>query len=120
MQDLKARVIRGGFAKVCAQAANFTLRVISLMVLARLLDPKDFGLVGMVTAVTGVLSWLKDFGLSMVTVQRAAMTDQQTSTLFWLNLLVGGMLGFLSLASAPLLVAFYQEPRLFLVTAILS
>src|SRR5215475_207989 len=82
IQDLKERTIRGGFAKVCAQMANFGLRVGSLMVLARLLDPKDFGLVGMVTAVTGVLSLFKDFGLSTVTVQRATMTDQQSSMLF--------------------------------------
>jgi PST family polysaccharide transporter len=120
MEDLKEKAIRSGFAKLCAQIANFLLRVGSLMVLARLLDPKDFGLVGMVTAVTGVLNLFKDFGLSTVTVQRPTMTDQQTSMLFWLNLLVGGMLGFLSLASAPILVAFYQEPRLFWVTVILS
>src|SRR6266545_1007048 len=110
MTDLKGKAIRGGFAKVCAQAAHFVLRVGSLMVFARLLDPKDFGLVGMVTAVTGVLNLFKDFGLSTVTVQRATMTDQQTSMLFWLNLLVGGMLGVLALASAPILAAFYQEP----------
>jgi PST family polysaccharide transporter len=120
MTDLKGKAIRGGFAKVCAQAAHFILRVGSLMVFARLLDPKDFGLVGMVTAVTGVLNLFRDFGLSTVTVQRATMTDQQTSMLFWLNLLVGGMLGCLSLASAPILAAFYQEPRLFWVTVILS
>jgi PST family polysaccharide transporter len=120
MEELKEKAIRGGFAKVCAQAVNFLLRVGSLMVLARLLDPEDFGLVGMVTAVTGILSLFKDFGLSTVTVQRATMTDQQTSMLFWLNLLVGGMLGLLSCASAPILVAFYQEPQLFWVTMILS
>jgi PST family polysaccharide transporter len=120
MTDFKERAIRGGFAKVCAQAANFLLRVGSLMVLARLLDPKDFGLVSMVTAITGILNLFKDFGLSAVTVQRATMTDQQTSMLFWLNLLVGGLLGVLSCASAPMLAAFYQEPRLLWVTVMLS
>jgi PST family polysaccharide transporter len=48
------------------------------------------------------------------------MTSQQTSMLFWLNRFVGGLLGLLACASAPLLVAFYQEPRLFGVTVILS
>src|SRR5215470_9745922 len=120
MEDLKEKAIRSGFAKLCAQGANFLLRVGSLMVLARLLNPKDFGLVGMVTAVTGVLNLFKDFGLSTVTVQRPTVTNQQTSMLFWLNLLVGGLLGLLSFASAPILVAFYQEPRLFWVTVILS
>jgi O-antigen/teichoic acid export membrane protein len=48
MKDLKQRTIRGGAAKFCSQGANFLLRMGSLMILARLLDPKDFGLVGAV------------------------------------------------------------------------
>ena len=50
MNDLKQKTIRGGLVRICAQAANFALRIGSLMVLARLLNPADFGLVGMVTA----------------------------------------------------------------------
>jgi O-antigen/teichoic acid export membrane protein len=120
MKDLKERTLRGGFAKVCAQGANFLLRIGALMVLARLLDPKDFGLVGMVTAVTGVFSLFKDAGLSMATVQRTTITNEQVSTLFWINMLVGAILGLLSLAIAPILVSFYHEPRLFWVTAALA
>jgi PST family polysaccharide transporter len=120
MKDLKERTLRGGFAKVCAQGANFILRMGALMVLARLLDPKDFGLVGMVTAVTGVFSLFKDAGLSMATVQRPTITNEQVSTLFWINMLVGAILGLLSLAIAPILVSFYHEPRLFWVTTALA
>lgn len=120
MKDLKERTIRGGFAKVCAQAAIFLLRVGSLMVLARLLEPKDFGLVGMVTAVIGVLSLFRDFGLSTATVQRTTITDEQISTLFWINMLVGAILGVLSVAIAPVVATFYQEPRLFWITAALA
>ena len=65
MQNLKAKVIRGGLARLCAQGVTFTLRVGSLMILARLLGPEDFGLVGMVTAFTGALTMLRDFGLSV-------------------------------------------------------
>src|SRR5437899_6983614 len=101
MQDLKERTIRGGFAKVCAQAANFLLRVGPLMVLARLLEPKDFGLVGMVTALTGVLQLFRDFGLSTATVQRLHVTEEQISTLFWINVLFGAILGLLAVVIAP-------------------
>src|SRR5580693_7659043 len=87
--DLKEKTIRGGSARVCAMAAGMVLRVVSLMVLARLLEPKDFGLVGMVTALMGVLSLFRDFGLSAATVQRAKVTEEQTSTLFWINVFVG-------------------------------
>jgi len=120
MDDLKERTIRGGFAKVCAQAATFLLRVGSMMVLARLLEPKDFGLVGMVTALTGVLHLFRDFGLSTATVQRVHVTEEQISTLFWINLLVGAILGLLAVVIAPVVVVFYHEPRLFGVTAVLA
>ena len=120
MKDLKARAIRGGFAKVCAQGANFALRVASLMVLARLLDPRDFGLVGMVTAFTGVLNLFRDFGLSSATVQRVEVTDEQISTLFWINSLVGATLWLLLVAVSPLVAAFYREPRLLWVTIVLA
>jgi O-antigen/teichoic acid export membrane protein len=120
MKDLKERVIRGGFAKVCAQAASFTLRIGSLMILARLLDPKDFGLVGMVTAFTGVLNLFRDFGLSAATVQRVDVTDEQISTLFWINILVGVILAFSLAALAPVVVSFYHEPHLLWVTIALA
>ena len=120
MKDLKEKTLRAGLARLIAQAANFVLRVGSLMVLARLLDPADFGLVGMVTVVTGVLSLFKDGGLSTVTIQRATITNEQISTLFWINTLVGLALGVLTLGVAPILVSFYLEPRLFWITAALA
>jgi O-antigen/teichoic acid export membrane protein len=120
MKDLKQRTLRGGLARLCAQAANFLLRGGSLMILARLLGPKEFGLVGMVTAFTGVLDLFRDFGLSSAAVQRTTVTEEQVSTLFWINMLVGALLGLLAIAMAPVIAAFYHEPRLFSVTVILA
>jgi O-antigen/teichoic acid export membrane protein len=120
MKDLGAKAIRGGFARMCAQGANFLLRLGSLMILARLLDPKDFGLLGMVTAFTGVLSLFRDFGLSSATVQRPTITQAQISTLFWINIVVGAGLAVLTAISAPFLAAFYHEPRLVAVTLALG
>ncbi len=90
------------------------------MVLARLLGPKDFGLVGMVTAFTGVLDLFRDFGLSSAAVQRTTVTEDQISTLFWINISVGALLGLLAVAMAPVIAAFYHEPRLFGVTVVLA
>jgi O-antigen/teichoic acid export membrane protein len=120
VKDLKEKTIRGGVARMAAQVANFVLRIGSLMILARLLEPKDFGLVGMVTAFTGVLNLFRDFGLSTATVQRAEVSEDQISTLFWVNLLVGAVLALLSLALAPAVAAFYHEPRLLWITAVLA
>jgi O-antigen/teichoic acid export membrane protein len=120
MKDLKERTIRGGVARMFAQAANFLIGLVSLMVLARLLGPKDFGLVGMVTAFTGVLGMFRDFGLSSASVQRVNVTEEQMTTLFWINLGTGGLLGLLVAAMAPAIAAFYHEPRLFAVTLVLA
>jgi O-antigen/teichoic acid export membrane protein len=120
MKDLKEKVVRGGVAKICAQATSFVLRTGSLMALARLLDPKDFGLVAMVTVFTGVLNLFRDFGLSQATVQRADVTEEQISTLFWINVLVGILLCIILAASAPFVASFYREPRLVWVTLIVA
>lgn len=120
MKDLKERTIRGGSARGAALAAIFLLRIGSLMVLARLLDPKDFGLLGMVTAFTGVLSLFRDFGLSAAVIQRATVTEEQSSTLFWINILFGAALTIIAEVLAPVVAAFYHEPRLFWVTCIVA
>jgi PST family polysaccharide transporter len=66
--------------------------------------------------VTGVFALFRDAGLSVVTVQRAEISEDQVSALFWINLLVGTVLALVCAALAPLLVHFYKEPRLFWVT----
>ena len=91
-----------------------------MVVLARLLDPEDFGLVAMVAVVTGIYGLFTSAGLSSATVQKATITDEQISTLFWINMLIGTILAFLCVATAPVLVAFYREPRLFWVTVAMA
>jgi O-antigen/teichoic acid export membrane protein len=120
MKDLKEKAIRGGLARVGAQGTEFALRLIGLVVLARLLSPKDFGLVGMVTAFTGFLGLFRDFGLSSAAIQRVNVTEEQLSTLFWINVTVGGILGFVTVALAPAITVFYHDPRLFGVTSVLA
>jgi PST family polysaccharide transporter len=118
--DLKQRAIRGGLAKLCAQIGSILLRLSSLMLLARLLTPEDFGLIAMVTAVIGVLNLFRDLGLSTATIQQASISQAQLSTLFWLNVLVGLALTCVAVASAPALASFYSEPRLLWVVPVLA
>jgi O-antigen/teichoic acid export membrane protein len=71
----------------------------------------------MVTAVIGVF---RDFGLSAAAVQGSEITAEQSSTLFWINLLAGVTLGAVATALGPFAAAFYHEPRLVGVTAVLA
>jgi len=120
MKDLREKAVKGSLARVCAQGANMALRIVSLAILARLLSPNDFGLVGMVAALTGILSLFRDFGLSAASIQRAHITDEQSSTLFWINVVAGLLLAAMTAACAPLVVRFYHEPPLYWVTVVMG
>jgi O-antigen/teichoic acid export membrane protein len=111
VKDLKEKTIRGGAARLVGYTARSLVRLGALVILARLLDPSDFGLVAMVTVVTGVLEVFATGGLSAATVQRAEVSDAQISTLFWFNVAIGALLGLLCLAAAPVLSKFYEDPR---------
>ena len=116
--DLKRKSVVGGVAAVSAQGAKFVVQTATMMVLARLLSPEDFGLQGMVIVVTGFLGLFRDAGLGMATIQRREVTHEQTSTLFWINVAVGAILTTLCVALAPLVVRFYHQPRLYWVVVV--
>jgi len=120
VEDLKQRVVRGGFVKIGAQVTAFAIRIGSMVAMARLLDPADFGIVAMVGAVAGVFTLLRDAGLSRATIQRDTVTEEQLSTLFWINTLLGVALAIAFAALAPVLVSFYREPRLFWISVALG
>ena len=78
--DLRGRTVRGLSVTLLTQGAAFVLNFGSLAVLARLLEPDDFGIMAMAAVFTGFLSQFRDLGLSTATIQRAGgqpRPDQQ-------------------------------------------
>src|SRR5438876_1871370 len=120
LANLKKHTISSGAVTLSAQVAKFFLNLVSTMVLARLLTPRDFGLVAMVTTVTGFLRVFKDAGLSIATVQRDRITHAQVSNLFWINLALSIVSSLVVAAMAPVLAWFYRDPRLIGITLLLS
>ena len=118
--DLKGRSLRGGALTLTSQGVQFTMQTVSTVVLARLLTPADFGLVAMVTAVTGLATAFADFGLSEATIQRKDISHSQVNALFWINTVIGFGLTFITAALGPVLSWIYKEPRLTRITLLLS
>ncbi|MCA1636363.1 MAG: lipopolysaccharide biosynthesis protein [Acidobacteria bacterium] len=114
--NLGARTARGGIVTIASQGFKFAAMVVATVVLARLLRPTDYGLVGMVAVVTGFVTLFKDMGLSAATVQHEEITHAQVSTLFWVNVALSVGVAALTAVIAPLVAWFYGEPRLTAIT----
>lgn len=93
--------------KILAQLINFGVFV----VLARLLLPEDFGLFGMVLVVLGFVAMISEVGFVSALIQREEVSDDDWSTVFWFNQLLGVAFALLMVAISPLVAWFYEEPR---------
>jgi O-antigen/teichoic acid export membrane protein len=120
LHNIGRRAVSGGFVTVAAQAAKFALTFAGTAILARLLSPKDFGLVGMVLGMVGVVGIFNELGLSTATVQRQNITQQQVSNLFWINVAVSGVVSLGSCGLAPLVAGFYRNPSVTWIMVALS
>lgn len=117
---LKSKAIRGGIFTLTAEGANLVLNIASTAVLARILTPTDFGLLGMVFALTTIAERFKDIGLSTATIQKKTITHSEVSNLFWINAAVGLLIAlFLSLLSGTI-ASFYHEQRLTYIAIVAS
>lgn len=118
--DLAVRSVRGGAISVVGQVAQFVFQVGGTVLLARLLTPRDFGLVAMVTVITTFAMLLRDAGLTTAAVQSRTLSHEQSSVLFWVNVAAGFVLAALLFAAAPAIAAFYGEHQLMLITMALT
>lgn len=96
------------------------LSIGSTAVLARLLSPDDYGLIGMVATLTALLVVFSDMGLSWATIQQRDLTQAQVSNLFWINTGAGVVLWLGCLIAAPFVASFYQRQELNAVTAVMG
>lgn len=110
--NLKHQAISGIKWSGASLGAMTALQFVTLAVLARLLSPSDFGLMGMIMVVVGFAHAFADMGISNAIIHRQDATKDQLSSLYWLNIIAGVIVFCIVCASAPLVVRFYHEPRL--------
>jgi len=118
--ELRQKSIRGGVAVAVAQVCKFGLQFASVVVLARLLTPEDYGLFSIVMAITVFVNIFNDLGLNWATVQSPEINYRQISALFWVNLALGCILALVTFALSPLIARIYHEPSLMSMTAAMA
>ena len=86
------------------------------LILARLLLPTHYGLIGMVTVVTNFFAFTNNFGLNALIIKRKNIDQGFLSTVLWLNLVTGVIVFFMIVALAPAIAYYYSESRLASIT----
>lgn len=118
--DLKGRSMRGGAITIASQIVKLFTQSGGTLLLARLLTPEDFGLIGMVTALLTLAEIFKEFGISSAIIQTPKINHIQASTLFWINVGISALISIAIASLSPIISVFYDEPRLTLIVLALS
>jgi len=109
---MRRQTLEGARWTATASIINVAVGIVQLTVLARLLQPDDFGLMAIVLIATGFAQTFADAGVSSAIIHRQDATRAQLSTLYWMTL-VNGVVMFAALqAVTPALQWFFDEPRL--------
>lgn len=117
---LLQKTVTGVKWNLASQGTQQVAQLLTTIVLARLLQPYDFGLVGMAIVVIGFLSLFKDLGTSAAVIQTREVTEELLSSVFWANTAFGCLITIMLAAAAPLAALFFHEPRVTAILRVLS
>lgn len=104
------------FGTFAVQGISFVIGII----LARLLMPSDYGLIGMLAVFFAISQLFVESGFSNALIQKIDRTEADYSTIFYFNLLVSLVFYLILFITAPLIAQFYSTPELTLLTRVLS
>ena len=111
-ESLKNKTVKGivwsSIERLSVQGVQFLV----MLVIARILDPKDFGLVGMLAIFLAVAQSLIDSGFSQALIRKQNRTETDNSTVFYFNIFISVVLYAIFYLIAPWVSWFFNEPQL--------
>src|SRR5258707_10959574 len=110
--SLGSRIARGAAWMVVFKLLDRSIGIVSVVILARLLVPADFGLVAMATAIIAIIELLSAFNFDMALIQSQQATRAHYDTAWTLNVAMAAVCALLVAAAAVPAEAFYGDARL--------
>ena len=110
--SLKQKAINGVKWTFLDQAGSLGISFVVGIVLARLLQPSEYGLLGMVTVFTAIATVFTDSGFGQAMVRKTDLTEEDKLTAFWFSCGMGILVYIALFISAPWVSVFYKEPQL--------
>ncbi|HUU20550.1 MAG TPA: lipopolysaccharide biosynthesis protein [Sedimentisphaerales bacterium] len=118
--DLKKKTIKAIIWSLIERSGQLGTRLIISIILARLLLPPQFGLIGMLTIFMAIAQLFLNSGFGLALIQKKDATHVDSCSIFYFNIFVGIIVAGLLCLAAPWIAAFYEEPALTSLTQFLS
>lgn len=118
--SLKNKTVKGTVWSTLERFSVQGIQFIVMIIMARILTPADYGLVGMLTIFIAVSQSLIDSGFSQALIRKQDRSEIDNSTVFYFNIGVGLILYLILFLSAPLIADFYNEQQLIPITRIIG
>ena len=112
MDNLKVKTIKGGLFLAITNVITQVFAVILNIVLARQLMVESFGVIALASTYMGFISLFTTIGFGSAVIHNYKATDNQISTLYWLNFILGIFTFLVIIITAPLAAGYYLEPDL--------
>lgn len=109
-------ILWSGIERFSVQGIQFSIQ----LVMARILTPADYGLIGMIIVFIAISQSIINCGFSSALIRKVDRTEEDYSTAFYFNIGVGVILYTILFLSAPLIARFYNEPILIPITRIMG
>lgn len=110
--SLKSKTVKGVVWSSIERFSTQGVQFLIMIIMARLLTPKDYGLIGMLAIFLAVAQSLIDSGFSQALIRKQNRTDVDNSTVFYFNIIVSCSLYLILFISAPFVADFYNQPEL--------
>jgi len=107
--SLTQKASRSAFWNLFGSGSVSAIRFVSTAILARILLPEDFGIVGMAYLVTQVVQLFGNLGLGAAIVQKGNVDEEYLSTAFWGSVAVGFVLTIIGVGASPLAAMFFKR-----------
>lgn len=118
-ENLEKKTIKGISWNALERVSGQLIQFIVMIIMARILTPKDYGLVGMLAIFIAISQSLVDSGFSQALIRKKDRNEKDTSTIFIFNTIVAGVLYLLLYIFSPAISKFYHEPNLIILTRVL-
>ena len=117
---LGQRVLFGASWSAIARVVIQLSALVASTVVARRVPPYAFGIVGMATLATGLISLFRDLGIASAVIQKRDLNQHLLSSLFWVSLAIGFAGAAVCFLSAPLAARLFREQAVVPVVRVLS